>query len=167
MSSAAARIEISPYCSLSPRGARLFFGGICGVSFGIAGFVALQGFWPVLPFAGLEMLLLGWALQTSMRRRFHSQIVTVSDADVRIEERNQKTQSSVVFPRHWARVRIHAGYSPLHPSRLCVESHGRSCEVGSFLNEMERRGLAERLKRLIGRLDESPTLPTNGLNLEG
>ena len=57
------RIEISPHCSLTTRGAWLFFGSVCVTSFSLAGFVALQGFWPVLPFAGLEMALLGWALQ--------------------------------------------------------------------------------------------------------
>jgi uncharacterized membrane protein len=63
-----------------------------------------------------------------------------------------------VFPRHWAQVRIRAAASPLHPSRLTIESHGRRFEVGSFLNEQERQGLAQRLRRLIGRVDESPSL---------
>jgi len=67
-----------------------------------------------------------------------------------------------VFPRHWAQVRIRAGDSPLHPSRLTVESHGRRHEIGSFLNEQERQALALRLKRLIGRVDESPPLPAHG-----
>ena len=39
-----------------------------------------------------------------------------------------------------------------------IESHGRQCEVGDFLTEEERRGLAERLNRLIGRINESPRL---------
>src|SRR5256884_1169163 len=42
-----------------------------------------KGFWPVLPFAGLEMVLLGWALRLSLERRFHRQTITVTDADVR------------------------------------------------------------------------------------
>jgi uncharacterized membrane protein len=156
------RIEISPHCSLTPRGAWLFFGSLCLTSFSLAGFVALQGFWPVLPFAGLEMLLLGWALMVSMQRRHHRQIITVTSDSVEIEERLRQDAHCVVFPRHWAQVRIRAGHSPLHPSRLTIESHGRRCEVGSFLNEQERSGLASRLKRLIGRVDESPALPAPG-----
>jgi uncharacterized membrane protein len=35
-------------------------------SLGIAALMATQGFWPVLPFAGLEMLVLGWALAISL-----------------------------------------------------------------------------------------------------
>lgn len=73
------RIEISPNCSLSARGAGLFFGSLCLVSFGIAGSLALLGYWPVLPFAGLEMGLLGWALWTSLQRRHRHQAIVISE----------------------------------------------------------------------------------------
>jgi uncharacterized membrane protein len=152
------RIEITPNCSLSTRGALLFFGSLCFVTFAIAGFVAARGFWPVLPFAGLEMAVLGWALSVSLRRRYHRETITVSDSDVRVESRDRSHSVEVVFPRHWARVKLRRPHSPLHPSCLTIESHGRRCEVGSFLTEQERRGLAQRLTRLIGRVDESPTL---------
>jgi len=140
------------------RGALLFFGSLCFVSFAIAGFFTLQGFWPVLPFAGLEMLVLGWALKTSMARRFYRHIITVSDADVLVELRDRVQCVQVVFPRHWAQVKLRRPFSRLHPSRLVIESHGRQCEVGDFLTEEERKGLAQRLQRLIGRIDESPSL---------
>ena len=158
MSETPTRIELSPHCSLTPRGAVIFFGSLCAVSFTVSGLIALQGFWPVLPFAGLEMALLGWALKVSMDRRHHRQTITVSPDSVEIEDAQPARCSRVVFPRHWAQVRIRAAASPLHPSRLTIESHGRRFEVGSFLNEQERQGLAQRLRRLIGRVDESPSL---------
>ena len=67
------RIEICPNCSLSVRQAVMFFGSLCFISFAVAGMLAIQGFWPILPFAGLEMIVLGWALKTSLGRRFHRQ----------------------------------------------------------------------------------------------
>jgi len=152
------RIDISPNCSLSVRGALLFFGSLCGVSFGIAGFMAWRGFWPVLPFAGLEMALLGWALKATLARRFHRQTITVTETDVSVESRDRTHYAQVVFPRHWAQVKLRRPASRLHPSRLVIESHGRQCELGEFLTEEERRGLALRLQRLIGRINESPTL---------
>lgn len=152
------RIEIVPNCSLSPRGAFLFFASLCVATFGVAGLMTFRGFWPVLPFAGLEMALLGWALHRSLARRFHSETITIGDDDVRIESRDRSRSVEVVFPRHWARVKLRRPHSRLHPSRLTIESHGRRCEVGSFLTEQERRGLAQRLTRLIGRIDESPSL---------
>jgi uncharacterized membrane protein len=152
------RIEICPHCSLSVRAALFFFGSLCFVSFSIAGLMASRGFWPVLPFSGLEMLLLGWALRQSMERRHHRQTVTVTDVDVSVELRDRVHSVQHVFPRHWAQVKLRRPASRLHPSRLTIESHGRQCELGSFLTEEERRGLALRLQRVIGRVNESPSL---------
>jgi uncharacterized membrane protein len=159
MDTAALRIEICPNCSLSLRGARLFFGGACLVPCGVAAFLAVRGFWPILPFAGLEMALLGWALRASLERRFHRQTITVTDADVRVDTCHRAHRERAVFPRHWAQVKLRRPAARLHPSRLTIESHGQRCELGSFLTEEERRGLALRLQRLIGRVNESPALP--------
>jgi uncharacterized membrane protein len=155
---ASERIEISPNCSLSVRGAAGFFAGLCFVSLSVAGLMALRGFWPILPFAGLEMLVLGWALKTSMARRHHRQTITVTDDDVSVESRDHARCVQVVFPRHWAQVKLRRPASRLHPSRLTIESHGRRCELGTFLTDEERHGLAARLQRLIGRVNESPSL---------
>jgi uncharacterized membrane protein len=151
-------IVIAPNCSLSVRGALVFFGGMCSVSFGIAGLLAALGFWPVFPFAGLEMAVLAWGLKASLERRRQRQTITVSERDVLVESRTGSHCVRVVFPRHWARVKLRRPASRLYPSRLVIESHGRQCEVGDFLTEEERRGLAVRLGRLIGRIDESPRL---------
>jgi uncharacterized membrane protein len=153
------RIEICPNCALSLRSAWVFFAAACIVPFGIAGFLTVKGFWPILPFAGLEMALLAWALKVSLERRFHRQTITVTEVDVSIESRDRWRSSRVVFPRHWAQVKLRRPAARLHPSRLTIESHGRQCELGSFLTEEERRGLALRLQRLIGRVNESPTWP--------
>jgi uncharacterized membrane protein len=152
------RIEICPHCSLSVRAAVLFFGSVCLVSFSIAGFLAIEGFWPVLPFAGMEMAFMGWALRASMERRHHRQTITVTDASVSVELRDREHSVELVFPRHWAQVKLRRPVSRLHPSRLTIESHGRQCELGSFLTEAERRGLALRLQGLVGRVNESPSL---------
>lgn len=155
----ALHIEIRPNCSLSVRGAQGFFLAACVAPLSIAAFLALRGFWPVLPFAGLELLVLGWALRASLERRHHRQHITVTEEAVRVESRRRDALEQVVFPRHWARVKLRRPAARLHPSRLVIESHGRQCELGSFLTEEERRGLALRLQRLIGRTNESPSWP--------
>ena len=157
MDSEPLRIEICPNCSLSVRGARAFFGLACIAPCGIAGVLALKGFWPVLPFAGLEMALLAWALHAALQRRFHSQTITVTEADICIDTRGRTHSEQVVFPRHWAQVKLRRPAAQQHPSRLTIESHGRRCELGSFLTEEERRGLALRLQRVVGRVNESPS----------
>ena len=146
------RIEIRPNCSLSVRGARVFFASACLVPFGMGSVFAWKGFWPILPFAGLEMALLAWALKVSLERRFHRQTITVTEAQVRVESCDERGSAQVVFPRHWAQVKLRRPAARLHPSRLTIESHGRQYELGGFLTEEERRGLALRLQRHIGRI---------------
>ncbi len=152
------RIVICPNCSLTVRGALLVFSSACVLCLGIAGAFAILGLWPILPIAGMEMVLLGWALHESLARRFRAQILTITDSDVSIESRDRSSSREVIFQRHWAKVRLICPASRLHPSRLTIESHGRRCELGEFLTEDERRGLALRLQRLIGRINESPPL---------
>ncbi len=155
---AAQRIELAPNCSLSPQGAILFVGSLALVTFSAAGFFAAMGFWPVLPFAGLEIGLLAWAVRTSMRRGAEREIIVVSDESVEIERRGRSGTGKTVFPRHWARVKLRDPLPSLHPSRLTIESHGRTCEIGKFLTEEERRALASRLQKLVGNTSESPAL---------
>lgn len=152
------RIELAPNCSLTPTGARVFVGSLALVTFAVAGFFALQGFWPVLPFAGLEIGLLAWAVRASLRRGSEREVIVVSEAHVMVERRSPSGSRQSVFPRHWARVTLRGPQPAPHPSRLTIESHGRACEVGRFLTEDERRRLAARLERLVGKTSESPAL---------
>ena len=138
--------------------ARPFFGTITGVTLAIAMLFVLQGYWPVLPFAGLELAVLGWALSASMRRRHWRENIEVSEGEIAIETTLDRALTRVVFSRHWARIRLRTPFYALHPSRLVIESHGRAVEVGGFVNEEERRRLAERLERLVGKTSESPAL---------
>lgn len=161
MISATARIELAPHCSLSTRGAWLFFGSVCFATFGVAIVATALGYWPVLPFAGAEMLLLGWALKSSMERRYEREIIQVSDTQIVIEY-SRGFPARVVFTRHWARVKIRRPKSPLHRCHLVIESHGRVHEVGKFLTEEERRQLAAKLGGLIGGMNQSPALPVAG-----
>src|SRR5580658_4013441 len=151
-------IQLSPNCSLTPRGAALFFGSICLVTFSISAVMLVKGLWPIFPFAGLEMLVLGWALRVSLKRRHYSQTITVTDEQVAVETLERAHREYVVFPRHWAQVKLRRADTHLHPSRLTIESHGRACEVGGFLTEEERRALAGRLMRSVGRVNDSPPL---------
>jgi len=153
------RIEIRPNCSLTVPAARRFYLAACVPPMAIALWLSVRGFWPVLPFAGAELLLLGWALRASLERRFYLQRITLTEQEVAVESATRASQGRVVFPRHWARVKLRRPAARLHPSRLVIESHGHECELGSFLTEEERRGLALRLQRLIGRVNESPSWP--------
>ena len=151
-------IEIRPNCALSPRGARLFFLSACTPPLLIATFLALRGFWPVLPFWVLEMLVLGLSLQASMRRGKYTQTVLITESQISLVTLSRHGAQKQEFARHWAKVRLRSPQRRLGTTRLTIESHGRAYEVGSFLTEEDRRLLAERLGRLVGGVNESPPL---------
>jgi uncharacterized membrane protein len=153
----ARRIELLPNCSLTPRAATVFFMIVAGSSLTIALLFVAGGYWPVLPFAGLELALLAYALATSLRRRHFTQTIEISADEIAITTRGPGGEQHSVFSRHWARVRL-LGARGLRPSRLIVQSHGRSCELGGFLNEEERGALGRRLAALIGPRASAPAL---------
>ena len=152
------RFELVPNCSLEPKGAKRFFAATCLFSLGFAMVFALQGFWPVLPFWALEMAGLGIALYLSMQRRRYTQTVLITESQISLVTRSRSGEAKQEFARHWAKVRLRSPSRRTGPGRLTIESHGRACEVGNFLTEEDRRRLAERLKNLVGGINESPPL---------
>ena len=152
------RIELCAHNSLTAKHARIFLFTVAIGPLLTAGFCVAQGFWLVLPFAGLELGLLYWALRMSMRRGQQRECIAITAEYVTITPQLGVPQAKTRFPRHWTRVKLRAPYSRLHPHRLVFESGGRVCEVGSFLTDDERCALAARLQLLVGNMNDSPVL---------
>lgn len=143
------RFVIRPNRSLTWRQLQVFYLGIVGVSMGIAIWFAVLGLWPVLPFAGAELLLLGGALYANALRGARSEVISVGERAVEVEKGRHQPEEHWEFPRAWTRVRLLLPGVRWYPSRLVIGSHGRHVELGDFLNEEERRHLAEYLGRAI------------------
>jgi len=107
----------------------------------------------VLPFCGLEMLALGAALYVTSWRGSIREVVTVDEKSVAIESGRDKPTERHEFQRPWTQVILERSAGSWYPSRLLIRSHGRQVEIGRFLNEEERRGLAEALNRIITPLE--------------
>lgn len=141
--------ELRPNCSLTPRSAAVFYLGIVTVSLIIAGGFAAAGYWPILPFAGLELVALGAALRWSMRQGLARELICVDERHVRVRKTAVAGKREYEFARPWTQVELRTAAVPCWPSRLLLRSMGRSVEVGSFLTESERRGLRRRLAEVI------------------
>ena len=151
-------LVLTPRCSLTPASARVFIAIVGGTCFAVAGVVAAQGFWPVLPFAGLEIGLLAWAVRASMREGGKRETIEIDEQRITIRRIDRRGEHFSVFPRHGSRVTLRTPQTALHPSRLVLESRGRVCEVGRFLTEDARHSLAARLQQLVGNVNEPPAL---------
>ncbi|MGC1955170.1 MAG: DUF2244 domain-containing protein [Gammaproteobacteria bacterium] len=144
------RFVIRPNRSISWEGTKRLFLVMMLLSMVIAFSFGAVGFWPVIPFAGLELLALGLAFYLCARRCHWSEVVSIRPHCVEVEKGRHGPEERWLFPRAWAKVELLVPFYQQHPSKLVIRSHGREVELGAFLNERERRALASDLRRAIG-----------------
>lgn len=143
-------IVLKPNGALSRRQAYLLL-AFCALLMGtVGGVAAALGAWPVLPFSGMEWLLLAYCLRLSFKDSADLDVITINDAQIRVETRRGGPAQIYQFQRAW--VRLAWVESPIRgrPSRLSFSLHGKEVEIGRFLVESERRALAKDLKVLLG-----------------
>ena len=129
--------------SLSPSGRLLVFAFILAVSLGIAlVFSLVFGAWPILPFAGIEMVVLYCAFRYVDRHAGDYERITIGETSVSIEVQDGAHVASLELARYWAKVVCEPD-----GSRLALRSHGREIEVGRHLCEADRLNMARDLKR--------------------
>jgi len=117
---------------------------ICAVSLTIALGFAAFGAWLVLPFAGLEMVVLYVAFRVIEKHAGDYEYVEISGDRVRVEVREGGAVRGVEFDRHWAQVVL---LEVAHGYGLGLRSHGREVELGRHLTDAERERVARELRR--------------------
>ena len=141
---------IRPNCSMSPRAAAVVV--ICFTVLALAialSFVTL-GLWLVLPFAGLEMLVLGVVFATVAKRAHDYDLVVVDGDMVSVTQHRGSADGLQRFHRYWTNVRFEPGTSRFQIPRLLIGSHGNFVEIGASMTEEAKRRLAKQLKRAVG-----------------
>ncbi|MBI2802410.1 MAG: DUF2244 domain-containing protein [Gammaproteobacteria bacterium] len=113
-------------------------------------FAALDILW-ILPFAGLEVLLLWVAFYVVVLEGEYQEIVRVEAHKVVIEKGRQRLVEHYEFDREWLRVELRTPTDGWYPSRLQLRSHGRSVVLGQCLTDGERTELAQALINAIGK----------------
>ena len=131
-------------------------GAIC---MGIAVALATFGLWLVIPFAGLEIVLVVTCLYLTLRRLSHKEVITVDVEAIRLEWGYTRPDRVVDLPRRWARLRFHDPESPFHTGDLSVAAHGRSYALGRCLNKGEKQTLHAGLAAVLSRPEPAPAAP--------
>jgi uncharacterized membrane protein len=157
------RLVVGPNASMSVRQAIGLMCWMSTVSLAIGGFFAWKGFWPILPFAGLELVALGAALVVSLRRNRYREVVDFDGEAIRIEvgELGRGAGLKVRLTRTSTRVLLERGPYRNSPNRLLLSCRGQTLELGRCLTDEERIRLAARMRELIHpgwhrRLEGSP-----------
>ncbi len=118
--------------------------------FGIALFFLSIGAYLVLPFAGLEVLVLFFVTYDFYRHHSHQEVINFTEHQIIIEKGLITPKEKWRCERAWASAKLIQSYHPWYPSKLGIQSHANFIEVGKFLCEEEREQLTSSLKKIIG-----------------
>lgn len=133
-----------PNRSLGPRGRRGCLAAIGGTTLAVALGATMLGAWPVMPFAGLEVLLLWIAFRAVQRHDGDYERLEIGAAgEVKLEARDARCETRFVAQRPWARVVMK------ERGRRCtlgLAYAGRTVPLGRMLSDDGRRELATQLR---------------------
>jgi len=125
---------------------------VCGIgliSLVIALFFVFMGAWLVLPFAGIELVAVGYAFYYVHCHSCDYERIVIEEDQVSIETRSYKTYRQTCFNRYWVKVFLRT--MPGGDQALFFRSHGKEVMFGQcFMTSEERVELASQLKQQVG-----------------
>jgi uncharacterized membrane protein len=131
--------------SLSSAGRHLVVGSLATISLVISLAFALQGAWMILPFAGLEVLVVYLAFRCLERHAGDFESLSIQGDLILIERWERGAVSRHEFNRYWARVVLHPSLGG-RQAMLALRSHGRQVEFGCHLTEEQRVAAARTIR---------------------
>ena len=121
----------------------------CGV-IGIAFYIA--GAFLILPFAGLEIILVGTCVYLVVQRSYKQEIITLTPEKLKIEKGISKPNQFWEYFRIWAFVVVEKPKHPWYPAHIVITSKGERVPIGDFLTEKEKLDLVDKLRNIIDSL---------------
>jgi uncharacterized membrane protein len=146
----ACRYTLRPNCSLSWRWVKRLVVGLALCMAAVSAYWVALGAWLVVPFTGLEFLVLGLGFYLGSVAGHSREVIEIDGADLRVLRGHRRLEEVARLPRHWTRVTLSHDPRGWYPSRLVLRCHGRRYEVASRLVEAEREDLAAELQGWLG-----------------
>jgi uncharacterized membrane protein len=107
----------------------------------------IMGLWVVFPFVGLELLGLAGAFYFFNSHSDDYESIVIENDQVVIQKHTRRQTKQFVLNAIWAKVIVnHAPNGNLH---LYLRSHGKSIEIGSYMDNERRSVLAKQLKEKL------------------
>ena len=134
--------------SLSSGGRFLVLGSLAIVVVAISLGFAFNGAWVVLPFAGLDLLVVVMAFRYVERHAGDYECITFHDDAIVIESRHGGKADRFEFNRPWVQV-MFTEPRGAERGRLVLRSHGKEVAFGIHLTGEQRAAVARRLKEYL------------------
>lgn len=143
---------LRPNPPLTPKAMFYVLAVVAAINLSFAAGFVLRGAWPVMPFLGLDVVLLAWALRATRIAALREEHLTLTRSLLRVVPRPvRKGPAEFRLNPYWVNVRME-DTGEYGKSRLTLWSHGKGVLIGAFLAPAERAAFAERLKSALWRV---------------
>lgn len=140
---------VRPNQSLSWTATRRWLALLSGFTLVLAGAFALQGLWPILAAAGLQVAALWVLVYGLVLRQQRREWIALTAAEVVVSTGRYRPEREVRFPRPWTRAMLCPGAAVGHPRELYLCCGGRRIQLGQDLRDDERESLCRSLQDLL------------------
>lgn len=142
-----AEIILRPNCSASwAQNRRLILAVMTINTIFSAGFLAI-GAWLVLPFMGLELLMMWLIISRTFKKLQIQQIVSLDPQTLSIDEGHQQCERSWHWPRQSSCVLVTVKAHPWDPLQISLSHCGEHVLIGGFLSKDDSQALLTALRR--------------------
>lgn len=132
-------------CSVTPAQMGWMYLSLCSVSLGIATFFWMLGAHLVMPFAWLEMVVVGFAFAMYGRHAADGERISLQGSRLVVEQETAGKTRRAEFDRSWVRVEPKTGDRSL----ITLSAQGRSIEVGRYVRPELRPALASEIRMAL------------------
>ena len=144
-------IDIKPNGSLNGIARIIFILSISFICIGIATIFFLLGATLILPFAGLEILILVTAFYMNFNWSKQRQKIFLSDELVLIQKGRKKIEYSWQEFRTFTSFQVNKSSDEI--TKLSFRSKGQDIEIGGFLNQEDKKLLQKEMNILVDELN--------------
>jgi len=146
---AVGNIILSPNLSARWQTTKYFLYIVSTFALTIAICFAAIGLWMILPFTGIEIIVLLIVMYRVSRKCYRKEVIRLNKETVTVESGLDKPSSHWHSELFWARLVVkHAGH-PWHSDKLYLRGRHDQIEIGAFLNDHEKLQLVKHLRNYI------------------
>ena len=135
--------------SLNANGLLTLLVSLGTVTLGLAAYLALIGYWPVLVIAAIQLLLVVWILLRAWKNAWVFEEIRFDENQVHVIHQQYREQRHYCLEAAWATTRIIKTGRLWHSPKLVLRSGKQVVELGTFLAHEEKLKLAKHLSNAL------------------
>ena len=144
------RFVVRPNCALSWRTTKYLIWFFAACFAAVGSYFASLGAWLVLPFAGLELVVVVAGFYLSAIAGHTREVIEIDGPVLRVLRGGRQLNEVASFPANWTRVVLQRDPTGWYPSRLLLRCHESRLEIAAKIVEAEREELARALEDRVG-----------------